>query len=717
MNPTLLESNNRILVIDDNPAIHQDFRKILSRNPAANTELDQAADELFGENSAVSRQASFEIDSALQGQEGLVMVQKALQEARPYAMAFVDVRMPPGWDGVETISQLWKISPALQVVICTAYSDYSWESVVQALGHSDNLVILKKPFDNIEVLQLAHALTRKWRLVEQEKIKLQDLAQMVEQRTQELAAAHARLQSEIQARIQTEMALRLSQERFEKAFCASPIAMAIQTFQEERFIDANQRFLALTGLPREQILGRVPLDLPPLLAPELRQQVRQRLGEGRPVRDLEGVLRHVSGGLRQIVLSAELFNIGVEPYALFIAQDATERIRLEGQLREAQKMEAVGQLAAGVAHDFNNLLTIIQGHAKLRLSSENLDREIRVSLQEVAEASQRAARLTRQLLAFGRRQLMQRKKVQLNELIHNLHPMIAGVLGEHIQLQCELTEQMPVLHADTSQLEQVLMNLVLNAKEAMPKGGQLTVRTEWQSIDPAYVGQHKEAQLGEFIALTVRDTGDGMGPDVLPHIFEPFFTTKDASQGAGMGLAVVYGIVKQHGGWIEVTSQPGQGSDFRILLPPASPEIKTDLHTRPHLLPTGRQGLEKILIVDAESSLRDLMASLLKTAGYRTVTAGSGLEAVDIWQREQGNFDLLLIDLLMPQSIPGARLAQVFQSENPKLKILFTSGYGEAADPENAPASGRAWLAKPFAPHKLLAAVRASLNGQTPLPP
>jgi CheY-like chemotaxis protein len=262
MNLGAVEPNNRILVIDDNPSIHEDFRKILASPPASHVELDAAEEKLFDEPPVEEEELQFELDSAYQGKEGLTLVQRALDGGRPYALAFVDVRMPPGWDGVETIIQLWRSYPELQVVICTAYSDYSWEDIRRQLGRSDNMVILKKPFDNIEVLQLAHALTKKWLLTQQEKVKVQDLDRMVEQRTQELRAANEKLHTEVETRRQTETALRLSEERFEKAFSASPLAMAILTLKESRYLDVNESFVKLTEMTRQQFLGQLAPQMP-----------------------------------------------------------------------------------------------------------------------------------------------------------------------------------------------------------------------------------------------------------------------------------------------------------------------------------------------------------------------------------------------------------------------------------------------------------------------
>ena len=258
MNHSDTLKNNRILIIDDNPSIHDDIRKILCGDGERNEALGSTKALLFGEEPSQSDRTRFELDSALQGKEGLAMVQQAAEAGRPYALAFVDVRMPPGWDGVETISHIWKLYPDLQIVICTAYSDHSWAEMIRHFGKTDSLVILKKPFDNIEVLQLAHAMTEKWLLSHQVKSRLHDLDQAVSERTTELQSANEHLKKEIAERIQTEKELRLSEERLSKAFEASPIPLAIQTLRQDKFVDANQGFQKLTGFNRAELIGRTP---------------------------------------------------------------------------------------------------------------------------------------------------------------------------------------------------------------------------------------------------------------------------------------------------------------------------------------------------------------------------------------------------------------------------------------------------------------------------
>jgi PAS domain S-box-containing protein len=702
---------HRILVIDDNPMIHEDFRKILCP-VAQSAELEKAEAALFGETPALKAEAKFVVDSAYQGQEGLALVQRALAEDRPYAMAFVDVRMPPGWDGVETIGHIWRSYPDLQIVICTAYSDYSWEAIVQRLGQSDNLLILKKPFDSVEVLQLAHALTKKWVVTRQAQLRMSDLERLVRQRTGELQTANDKLQLEVEQRAEAEEALRLSEERFSKAFRSTPLPLAILAGKAETVLDVNESFLQMSGYERSEILRCCLRDLRFWTKPEEWENVLQRLAFSEPVRNRPCQVSRKNGARRDTLVSVEPFTIGQEPCLLLIAEDITERLRLENQLRHAQKMDAIGQLAAGVAHDFNNLLTIIQGHTSLQLGSGKLDPDAVKSLQEVQRAAERAAALTRQLLAFSRKQVMQSKPLNASRVIEHLREMLARLIGEHIKLTCACPDHLPPVLADEPGIEQVVLNLVVNARDAMPKGGSIEIATQLVTLEEDAAEVNPEARPGRFICLSVSDTGCGMEPAVLNRIFEPFFTTKEVGKGTGLGLSTVYGIVKQHRGWVEVTSEVGQGSCFRVFLPSvdqaASASFSTTCFFRPR--PVNQEG-ETVLVVEDNHPLRALACETLRRGGYRVFEAADAHEALRVWREIHCRIDLLLTDVVLPNRMSGVDLAKQLRTEDEKLKIILSSGYSpELEDDSLDLIEGVNFLPKPYAPKTLLKTVRCCLD-------
>lgn len=554
MNDTdTIQPNRRILIVDDSEAIHNDLRKVLSNGTTRDDSLREDEALLFGETSLTG--TNFEVDSAFQGQEALVLLKQSLAAGNPYAMAFVDIRMPPGWDGVETIAHLWEADADLQVVICTAYSDYSWEKMVRRLGYSDNLIILKKPFDNIEVLQLAHALTRKWLVTRQARIRMEDLDRMVVQRTAELIATNEQL--------------RVSEERFSKAFSASPIAMALQDIENGRFLDVNARFLEITGMTRESAIRRTPEEL------RLFVGTRKGVPAGPPggdavVREHACKFRNQEGEIREALATTEVLRLGQGAQRLLILQDITDKVRLEQRLRQSQKMEAVGKLAGGIAHNFNNLHTVIQGNVEL-CQYQTQDAQLLANLKAVASASKRAVSLTRQLLAFSRRQMLQPRVLQLRPFLERLKPDLARILGPSIELAIRLELRIPDVLVDADSLEWILQSLCTNARDAMPAGGSWTLSTELAPVGTRDPSMDGFVTNDLYVCISATDTGMGMVPTVMDRVFEPFFTTKDVGQGDGLGLASAYGIVKQQQGWMEVSSHPGQGSTFRVFLLAVSP--------------------------------------------------------------------------------------------------------------------------------------------------
>jgi len=680
--------------------------------------MDAMAFELFDDAPAAKPAISFEMDSAFQGEEALAKILSAEQAGRPYSLAFMDVRMPPGWDGVETISHIWKEYPHIQIVICTAYSDYSWDQILTKLGETDSLVILKKPFDQVEVLQLAHTLTKKWLLSRQANRRLASLDEMVQQRTQELSEANRHLEHEIQRRSLTEAALRESEERFHLAFESVPIALSIRRLDTKRYLDVNYCFAQLCGHPKDALLGKTPDELNLFAAPEAHRRLLQSLSEGRRVEQASLDIRRKDGQLRHTVISIELLRLGEHTCVLAALQDVTGQKELEAQLRQAQKMEAVGQLAAGVAHDFNNLLTVIHGYASLQLVKHNLETEVARAFTQVKLASERAAALTRQLLAFSRKQVVQRKPINLLATLGKMQAMLSRVLGEGIRLEVQGPEGLPLIHADESNLEQVIMNLSVNARDAMPHGGKLSLRARQASITPAQVAGHPDKHPGEYVSLEVSDTGCGMDAATLGRIFEPFFTTKPIGRGTGLGLSTVYGIVKQHEGWIDVESQPGLGSTFRVFLPVAQGLPDSEPNSLPapaRVQPADTQGA--ILVVEDQADVRDYMCEVLSQNHFQVIAADSGADALSKWKNLPGKVSLLLTDLVMPDGVSGLMLAHRLLGLEPGLKVVYTSGYNpDAVASGNSLSEGVNFLPKPFNQDQLLETVRAALSAQSPPP-
>jgi PAS domain S-box-containing protein len=395
---------------------------------------------------------------------------------------------------------------------------------------------------------------------------------------------------------------------------------------------------------------------------------------------------------------------------LSLFRDVTAQRRLEEQLRQSQKMEAIGQLAGGVSHDFNNILTVIHGHASL-LGMADLDETAARSAQQITQAAERAAGLTRQLLTFSRRQLIQPKRLDMNKVVGNMTDMLGRILGEDVVLQLHYCQSPAVVEADAGMMEQVLLNLAVNARDAMPRGGRLGVRISIVEINEGHVSRHPEARAGKFVCVSKSDTGCGIPPENLARIFEPFFTTKEVGKGTGLGLATVYGIVKQHQGWIEVESAVGKGSTFYIYIPYLGAE-ETDTE-KPATQITIRGGNETILLVEDERPVRELVSRVLQKFGYRILHAGTGGEAVSVWNVHKREISLLLTDLIMPDNMNGRELAETLWKQVPDLKVIFTSGYSsDIVGKDFKLEADLNFLQKPYQPQALALAVRRCLDGK-----
>jgi PAS domain S-box-containing protein len=392
-------------------------------------------------------------------------------------------------------------------------------------------------------------------------------------------------------------------------------------------------------------------------------------------------------------------------------RDLTERRKLEEQFRQSQKMEAIGHLAGGVAHDFNNILAVIQMQSDLLKAGDGLSPEQREFTNEIGAAAQRAAVLTRQMLLFSRKERMQTYDLDLTESINDITKLLRRTLGEDIQLQFRFALQPLIIHADAGMLDQVLMNLAVNARDAMPGGGHLVIETSAVDFDESVRATSAHARPGSFACLSVSDTGSGIPPEILPRIFEPFFTTKDIGKGTGLGLATVFGIIEQHKGWLQVDSEVGRGTTFRIFLP-RSAGSAGQKNGPPAALPTLRGGQETILLVEDDSFLRTSVRHVLLRLGYRVLEAANGLEALEVWQPHRDDIQLLLTDLVMPGGMTGKGLAGRLLSENPRLKVVYTSGYSpEIAAGDFPLEEGVNFLAKPFEPGKLAQTIRNRLDG------
>jgi len=497
-----------------------------------------------------------------------------------------------------------------------------------------------------------------------------------------------------------------AEEAFKNLVSSAPIGIFI--VQDGKFKLTNPGFQKIAGYSEPELLEKNALIL---VAPEFQEMVREKnvlMLKGQSTTPFEYQFIDKKGEKKWVMESITPTLYGGEIAILGYFMDITENKQLEAQFLKAQKMEAVGQLAGGVAHDFNNLLTAILGYSDMLLLDFSANDPRRHYVTEIIQTSERAAALTRQLLAFGRRQILQPRIIDLNEVVSGMEKMLRRLLGEDLKLVTLLAPNLGAVKADPGQMEQVIMNLVVNARDAMARGGLLSIETENVSLDEAYARDHMEVIPGPYVMIAVSDTGAGMSNSTQARIFEPFFTTKEAGKGTGLGLSTVHGIVKQSGGHIWVYSEPYKGTIFKVYLPQVG-ESAESLTMAPAPV-ASLQGQETILVVEDEETLRSLICQALRFYGYTALEAHHGNEAILICARHQGAIHLVLTDVVMP-GMSGGELIESLASLGRKIKVLFMSGYTEDTATLQGLLAGRApFLEKPFKMTTLVQKVREVLD-------
>ena len=499
--------------------------------------------------------------------------------------------------------------------------------------------------------------------------------------------------------------------RYQQLFDANPTPMWTYDLESLRFLDLNEAAIGHYGYARNEFLALTikdisrPEDVPALL---IRLQQEEIAAD---YQGIQGVWKHriKNGSMIDVELRQRLLDLDGRRIGLISANDVTERLLLEQQLRQSQKIEAIGSLAGGIAHDFNNLLNVIGGYSELILERVASDERVRPMATQINSTVERAASLTRQLLAFSRKQVLEPVILSLNDICRDIGQMLQRILGENIELITHYEPALWPMKADRSQLEQVLLNLAVNARDAMPSGGKLIIATSNVELDADYQRKHASHRAGSYVLLTVSDTGEGMTPEVQSHIFEPFFTTKERDKGTGLGLATVYGIVKQSGGFIYVYSEPGHGSTFKVYLP----RVEGPLAPRQPSTPaTMAKGSETILLVEDQGELREVARTILESAGYTVLGAATGAEARAVADRSGPPIHLLITDMVLTDG-NGREVARRVVDSHPNIRVLYVSGYADDVVIRGIPEQGFHFLQKPFSLRALLTKVRTILDDAT----
>lgn len=524
---------------------------------------------------------------------------------------------------------------------------------------------------------------------------------------------------DITNRKRAEVALRESEERFQKAFIASPAPLVIAEIDTGRIIDVNDRWIRMIGYDRQEQIGRTSTELGMWMNPGVRDRFVRKLEVHGRFKNEPVEFRNKTGRTVHALWSAELVTMAGKKVILGMLYDESERkahekerAKLQQQLTQAQKMESIGRLAGGVAHDYNNMLSIIVGYTEMLMEKVRPENPLHADLIGILKAAQRSSDITRQLLAFARKQTIDPKVIDLNAVVESMLRMLRRLIGEDIDLAWLPARRLWTVKIDPSQIDQILANLCVNARDAIGGVGKVTIETANISIDSAYCEIHQGFMPGDFLMLAVSDNGRGMDEEIREKIFEPFFSTKGLTEGTGLGLATVYGIVKQNNGFINVYSEPGKGTIFKIYLPRHIGDVPRMIAANRTLTPKGNG--ETLLLVEDEPSILQMAEIMLKRIGYEVLSAGTPSQALAIAKKQAGNIDLLMTDVVMPE-MSGRHLAQEIHSLCPKARTLFMSGYTANVIAHNGVLDeGVNFIQKPFSLHELGEKVAAVLKQERP---
>jgi PAS domain S-box-containing protein len=682
------EPNHRVLVIDDNRAIHDDLKKILAAD--TDTSADLQDDEAFLFDAAPAPVTRFEVDSAYQGQEGLDRIAEAREQGRPYALAFVDVRMPPGWDGVETVTRYRRVDPDLQTVLCTAYSDYSWNELQRRLGHSDDLLILKKPFDNIEVIQLAHALSRKWLLTRQARAQMADLDRMVDSRTRELQFANERIQREFEERSRAEAAFRV-------IFQASPVAISLMD-ENGRFLDVNSAFEEHFAVSKELLIG-IDTVSSGLLAPDSLDEANRLMAERGQVDGLEVGFRREGVRTGTGLLWSRTVQIGSRRHYLGFFLDITERKQMEVELRRARvaaeaAVRAKSEFLANMSHEIRTPLNGVLGLSTL-LESEEMPENMQSMIRLIRESGEQLGRVLDDVLDYSK---IEFGRLDLAHEPFSLHDCLQWSIGLYQKTAREKSldlslaiepEVPPVLVGDPTRVRQIVANLISNAVK-FTETGRVEVRAGVESGD---------AGLGKYLVrVAVTDTGIGIPADGTALLFHSFSQVDPSTSrrfgGTGLGLAICKRLVEMMGGRIGVTSRPAEGSTFSFTFRAGVPEPGSVAGpTRSGGPPPGL----RVLVVEDNLVNQTVIRCMLEKLGYHPDVVSDGLSAV----RAAGAkpYHVILMDVQMPgiDGMEATRRIRLLPGEAAQVPVVALTASATLEDRDACIGAGmNEYVAKPL---------------------
>ncbi|MBN1626652.1 MAG: response regulator [Deltaproteobacteria bacterium] len=670
--------NFRVLAADDEELILKVYRDILLKkiDDASLSEISDLEAQLFGKKKPEPAPGySFELVTCRQGDEAIAAVRQAIEEDNPFSLALLDIRMPPGPDGVKTAEAIRALDPLIEILMVTGYSDVDPREIAQRVHPPHKLLYIQKPFHPQEIYQFVCTLCAKWKNEAFIRNYNERLLSHIEEQTTELKKANQELREEIRVREESETALRESEEKFRDLFEKSSDHLYLHDL-EGNLISTNLAFKNECGYDEEYLNFRNIRDLIPDRYRDKFDEYLKRIVEKGYDEDIM-ILR--TGNGKELVLECKnslIRDSEGKPVAVRGAgRDISERLKieeqkhnLEVQLMRMQRMEALGTLAGGIAHNFNNLLMGILGNSSLASLEIDANHNVQKNLENIRTLVESGSRLTRQLFDYSKSEANVVRTTDLNMVIKKTAEAFGGSRND-IRIHYQLEDACNI-DADRGQIEQALFNFFINAGDAMPSGGDIFLETRIVS-HLEIVGEPSDVKAGDYVRLIIKDTGVGMDEETKGHLFEPFFTTKGFVKGTGLGLASAYGIIKAHGGYIHVISEKGEGASFSIYLPVSIKKITSEEHEGQDIA----YGTETVLLVDDENIVLETSEQLLRYLGYSVIKAQGGREAIEIFSSKRGQIDLVILDLIM-SDVRGEIVFDTLVKIKKDVKVILSSGYG-----------------------------------------
>ncbi len=701
----------RILAVDDELHMLKLYGEVLSSDKSGTGSTTTAHSTDSGGNGDCGQgNCGFDVTLCRDSQGAVDEVRSAVKQDKPYSVAFIDIRMEAGGDGLWAAEQIRKLDSNIEIVIASAFSDIGLHELNQRVPPPGKLLYIRKPFQPLELHQLAMSLCYKWQAEKRLYELNTSLMDLVEARTtslreatEQLYLANEQLKRDIYERMRMHQVLRSSEERYRLLF-EEDITGNFVADSDGEIQACNREFARILGADSIESAKRVNALSLEFESPQ-RESVGRMIRESKRVKNLEAVYRrhdHRTVFVIVNLIALENEEGGLKEVHGFLF-DITEQKRLEEQLRQAQKMEAIGTLAGGIAHDFNNILGVIMGYAEIVQSGATENSPLKRRMEEILGACSRGRGLVNQILNFSRQGMDEKKPLSLTPLLKETVKMLRPTLPPNIEIRTNLLTASDTVIADPSQIHQIIVNLCSNAVHAMRKrGGVLEVTLAHVNLTEKEAAEHSDLSEGPYVRLTVSDEGDGIDAKLLERIFDPFFTTKKPDEGTGMGLSVVHGNVKRHHGVILVESKPGKGTTFQVFLPMIESLSGTELDTEPALLLPGRG---KVLFVDDEKALVDMTGVILESIGFEVVSRTSSIEALEAFRHRAEEFDLVITDHTMP-NMSGIDLAREIQRIRPDIPIILSTGFSEVISYQKAQSGGiRDMIMKPILKRNLIESI------------